>query len=375
MTQKVQHINETPKHISATSNLSSLKTLTVSVILPVHKPGPELRACLHALSAHASKVHEIILVLDGFKLSKGFLKQFTLPNHKTVWLETNKGPAFARNHGASKASGNLLFFIDSDVEIASCTIDRVLTHFQKETSCDGLIGSYDDQPEENSLISRYRNLLHHYIHQQAQEEATTFWGACGAIRKEAFDAIGGFNPSFTKPSVEDIELGYRLIHRGYSIMLNKSLLVKHHKKWTLFNMARTDIFLRARPWTRLLYHYEKLGVNDLNISYKERLSVILLTIGILSLILSLKWSFLMVVGLTSLFSLILVKKNIYQFFSRHFKWYQMPGVVLLHWVYLICALVGFILGTIDRFSSLKKTKSRINSDDSTCKDKRLVLNE
>jgi hypothetical protein len=49
-----------------------------------------------------------------------------------------------------------------------------------------LIGSYDDAPGANNFLSQYKNLFHHYTHQTGSEEASTFWGACGAIRRDVF---------------------------------------------------------------------------------------------------------------------------------------------------------------------------------------------
>ena len=66
------------------------------------------------------------------------------------------------------------------------------------------------------LVSQYRNLLHHFVHQQGEFEGDirpvrTFWTGCGMIRREVFLAFGGFDPRlYPRPAIEDIELGYRL---------------------------------------------------------------------------------------------------------------------------------------------------------------------
>ena len=56
-----------------------------------------------------------------------------------------------------------------------------------------MFGSYDDTPEAPDFISQYRNLLHHYTHQRAKREAKTFWTGCGAVRKEVFSELKGFD--------------------------------------------------------------------------------------------------------------------------------------------------------------------------------------
>lgn len=350
--------------------------ISLSVIIPVHSKGLKLERCLKSLEDHGKGVFEVILVLDGISIENDFFNQFNLPALRVERLPQNCGPACARNHGAGIASGNLLFFIDSDVSILPDTIDRLTAYFRKSGAPDALIGSYDDAPSEKALVSRFRNLLHHHTHQQGSANATTFWGACGVIKKEVFKAAGGFDTSFDKPSVEDIALGYQLIQQGFSIKLDKALQVKHLKKWTLSNMVKTDVFLRARPWTQLLHQYQKLGVNDLNINYHERAAVLLLTLATLSLILSVSFGFLLLLSLVSFLALFLVKMKTYMFFSRHFRWFQLPTIMFFHWVYLGSALAGFIIATAARFFSFGRVdRASTSSGADVYKKEPLVLNE
>ena len=65
-----------------------------------------------------------------------------------------------------------------------------------------------------------------------------------AIRKNIFKEFEGFNQKrYNKHSIEDIELGYRICERGYQILLDKRLQVKHLKRWEFAQMISTDIFL------------------------------------------------------------------------------------------------------------------------------------
>ena len=64
-----------------------------------------------------------------------------------------------------------------------------------------LFGSYDDEPAETNLLSQYKNLLHHYVHQTSQEDAFSFWTGCGAIRRDIFMEMGGFNETYLLPSI------------------------------------------------------------------------------------------------------------------------------------------------------------------------------
>ena len=84
------------------------------------------------------------------------------------------------------------------------------------------------------MVSQYRNLLHHFVHQEGNPEASTFWAGCGAVRRAAFDAVAGYDEArFRRPSIEDIELGYRLRRAGYRIRLDRDLQCTHLKRWRL----------------------------------------------------------------------------------------------------------------------------------------------
>lgn len=185
---------------------------------------------------------EIILVDDASTdNSLAIAKRFEV---KVMSLEKNSGPASARNRGAKEASGDVLFFIDSDVVVESDSVEKVRRIFTENKTIAAIFGSYDDAPAEKNFLSQYRNLLHHYFHQQNPAQAETFWAGCGAIRKKIFLSVGGFDTErFLRPQIEDIELGYRLRENDYRILLVKDLQVKHLKRWTFDKMLKTDFLI------------------------------------------------------------------------------------------------------------------------------------
>lgn len=330
---------------------------SLSVVIAAHVLDGNLTKCLKSVEFYfLESIEEVILVLDGVRRSDEFFKAFNLPGLKVLELESSHGPAYARNFGAHHAKSNVLFFIDSDIEVKKDTFEKVINHFGIENSEEAIIGSYDDSPEDQALISKYRNLLHHFTHQHASEKAMTFWGACGAIRKEVFLLVGGFDESFTKPSVEDIDLGYRLVQKGFAIRLYKELQVKHLKRWTFILMVKTDVFQRAKPWAELLFQYKKWGTKDLNVNNSERLAVFLLGLGVSSLIAAFFLPVLAFIGCISLISLLLVKRKTYAFFSKYFS-VRLPLILLLYWMYLLSGAVGLVLGAVSYALNYKrKTK-------------------
>lgn len=183
------------------------------------------------------------------------------------------GPAAARNLAAARSEADVLVFVDSDVEVHADALREIEQRFALDPELTALFGAYDDDPSHPGLTSRYRNLLHHHVHSEAAGEAETFWAGLGAVRREAFDAVEGFDAErFPGPSVEDIELGMRLRARGAKIILDPAIRGRHLKGWTPLKMLSTDFARRGIPWTRLLLRQGGEST-ALNLSWRRRVAV------------------------------------------------------------------------------------------------------
>lgn len=264
-------------HSASTKESSSANaSLTCSVIIPVWRGSANFAKCLSSVLAAIQKGDEIIVVADGE--GDGSWRAAEQIGVRLFKLADRGGPSRARNAGAEASQSDILFFIDADVIIPPDSVERIRTIFETEKELAALIGSYDEEPSEANFYSQYKNLFHHYVHQHSRSEASTFWGACGAIRREIFLETGGFDPSYERPSIEDIELGYRLKAASHKIRLLPDLQVKHLKRWNAYSLIRSDVLNRATPWTELIWDRfvrRRLAVlNDLNLSLHYRLSLI-----------------------------------------------------------------------------------------------------
>jgi len=316
---------------------------SVSVIVPVHDGGQNFARCLSSLEKLNPAPAEIIVVADGD--GDGSRDVAERSGARVLKRDTPGGPALARNLGAGIAGGDILLFVDADVTVSPDAVKRVEEVFQREPELAALFGSYDDEPAVDTFVSQYRNLLHHYVHQTGEEEASTFWGACGAIRREVFEEMGGYDDGYGEPSIEDIELGYRLRHAGYRIRLLKELKVKHLKHWTLISMLKTDFFCRALPWTRLILREGEM-LNDLNLRTSHRLSVILV-FGLAAALAAALWKGIFILpGLVFASALLWINRDLYRFFARKKGYWFATRAVLLHWLYYCYSGVAFGVGLI-----------------------------
>jgi GT2 family glycosyltransferase len=244
----------------------------VSVVIPAFDAARYLEQSLSDLQRSSVRPLECIVVDDGSTDDTAEVAA----RHGARVLSTGGryGPAAARNLGAREAIGEILFFIDADVCVHTNTVRRVADSFADDPELDALVGSYDDTPGAPDFLSQYKNLMHCYTHQTARRTASTFWSGCGAVRRSVFVEHAGFDTGYGRPAIEDIELGYRMRHAGRKIVLDRDLLVKHLKRWTFWNLVKTDILDRGVPWTELILREGNMP-NDLNVQLSQRVSVAL----------------------------------------------------------------------------------------------------
>jgi glycosyltransferase involved in cell wall biosynthesis len=312
----------------------------LSIVVPVHNGGRQLASCLQALQA--SSYHDLeLLVVDDCSSDDS---PEIVHAHGASYLRTPRrlGPAGARNLGVTAARGNILVFVDADVQVPREALAIIAEDFERDPQLQAVFGSYDQEPSAPGFFSHYKNLFHHYIHQTSSENAATFWAGCGAIRRDVFEKIGGFQAErYARPAIEDIELGLRLVRHGHKILLDKRLQVKHLKHWTLLGMIKSDIRDRAVPWSELILELGEMP-RDLNLTYSARFSVAgaLLLLPLILLLLRSGHSargLMMLRSSVLLLALLLLALNcrVYRFFWKQRGFAFAVAAVLTHWLYYI----------------------------------------
>jgi glycosyltransferase involved in cell wall biosynthesis len=329
----------------------------VSVIIPAFNAALHLSRCLDGLCQSEYGDFEVLVVDDG---STDDQRQIAERFHARYFrFPASIGPGGARNFGVTQAVGTILVFVDADVVLPPDALGIVVEEMERDPDLAAVFGSYDTNPAWRDFLSQYKNLMHHFVHQNSSESAVTFWAGCGAIRKNTFEEFGGFNAEkYRRPSIEDIDLGLRLARAGRKIRLVKRLQVKHLKRWTLRGLLRADIFYRAVPWTKLILETRDLP-RDLNLTWPARVSSLLVALLVLSLILMPFATSGLTGRITPLhlgsfmgaFVLILLALNrkAYIIFARQRGWWFAARAVLAHWFYFLYSGVAFGLVTAAHF--------------------------
>jgi len=322
-----------------------MKTPLISILIPVRDDLNNLKACLESLSRETLESTEVLVCDDGSRdpLSSELLDRI-IPGIRLFRI-SGSGPAGARNHLSQKARGEYLFFVDADTEFSGDTLRQARKIITEHPGLEAFIGSYDDSPGVQTIVSSYKNLSHHYVHHRAAGKVSTFWTGCGIVKRKKFLEFNGFNEHYLRPSIEDIELGMRMAFRGTEILLFPELQVKHNKAWTLAGWLKTDLLLRGVPWVRLMAT-RKQWLPQLNFTLSHRISAI---ISILILILPALAVFLPVFWIiwTSLVAgFILLNLGFFSFLSRKAGFWKSLPMIPLHLLYYLTASLALALGLL-----------------------------
>ncbi len=331
--------------------------MTVAVVIPVYNGGAAFEQCIASVLAANPAPDEIIVVDDGSTDKSCEIAR--REGIRLIHTGRQQGPAVARNLGVQSAKSDWIFFIDADVTITPKTVDILKSKIANDQTIDALIGSYDNSPGAPNLLSQYKNLLHHYTHQQSSAEGFTFWGACGAIRRNVFLEQGGFDESYLLPSIEDIELGYRLNAANYKIAVYHDLQVKHLKRWDSASLLRTDVFQRAIPWSKLLLKYGQMK-NSLNLSHWCRARVAVSGLIVLFATLGIVWPGMLWVATGLMVTLLILDFPVLNWFRRERGLLFALRIIPWHWFSHFYSGVAFAVVLADQ--QLMKLNGKILSD-------------
>ncbi|HEU4721090.1 MAG TPA: glycosyltransferase [Gemmatimonadaceae bacterium] len=326
----------------------------LSVIVPVKNGHTVLPRMLDALqrSELPRESWELIVVDDGSRDDTVSIAS----EHADLVIrlpEPSRGPGYARNRGVERARGDCVVFLDADVVVRPDTLSRIAATMSTRTDVAALFGAYCDEPEAAGVVSKYRNLLHHYTHAQEPGEAQTFWAGCGCVRRDVFIAVGMYDEwRFSRPQIEDVELGYRMSAHGHRILLQPEIQVTHLKRWTFRGMLKADFMDRGVPWARLLAEQRALlgpaasRAKSLSLRAKEKTNTFLVCLAFLLLAMSMRPKDHLLAGLGGACLLLVVLRGLplYAFFFRKRGLvFALCGIVL-HVIYYLTAAVSVAWG-------------------------------
>lgn len=269
----------------------------LSVIIPTHNNQNTITDLL--ISLHTSEFRhfeniEVVVVDDAStdKTRNTVRKLEEKLKYKLILypMRKNVGPAKARNYGVNKAKGRYILFLDSDVILAKSTL-RYAYEMAKEGKVKAFTGIWHYEQKTKKFFPNFkamRNWVYWFIEREKYARYYLFSTRIAGIEKKLFLKIGGFDETFPEPTVEDIELTYR-IEKYTKIKFSPELLVYHEFEdfWPL----AIKYFKRSRDWVKL--YQKRLRFDPITTSKKEAFKAVLCAFLVMFLLLEfIHWIFL-----------------------------------------------------------------------------------
>jgi rSAM/selenodomain-associated transferase 2/rSAM/selenodomain-associated transferase 1 len=181
----------------------------VSVVIPVLDEAARLRALLPQLLGMRG-IAEVIVADGGSRDASAEIAQ-RYPEVK--WVDAPRGRGPQQNAGARAASGEVLLFLHADVRLPDDAAAHVRRALDDRRVVAGAFRTWTvrDEVDERAARSRIPGALLHLADLRSRYTGLPYGDQAIFVRREAFDAVGGFPE---QPLFEDLELSRRLRRIG-----------------------------------------------------------------------------------------------------------------------------------------------------------------
>lgn len=225
-------INDYPPH------LYILIFSMISIIIPVYNRRRDLEKCLSSIRGQHFEGYEIIVVDDN---SSERLDDLLDDGDTCIRNNINLGPAYSRNLASLRAKGEILLFLDSDVELLAESLGRVEAFLSqhRDIGCLGGSGPPDtDGGDVRYIKTKYYNKSGRNDSVQCTElsfmevdiiECDHIESAFMAVPKFIFKELGGFDPYWFYMG-EDREFCIRVKRAGYRVVACWETRAIHYEK-------------------------------------------------------------------------------------------------------------------------------------------------
>lgn len=160
----------------------------ISVIIPSYNSGRTIKSCLESLIKQSLE-SEIVVIDDGSKdNTKSLVHSF--PKVKLL-TQTHQGPGMARNLGTRHAKGEILVFVDSDMEFDQ--------NFLKDLTKPIITAEAKGSWSGNESVINWDNLWARFWNYNQNRFTSRMTGSRGqrrvfrAILKSEFNRVNGFD--------------------------------------------------------------------------------------------------------------------------------------------------------------------------------------
>ncbi|MEM2999769.1 MAG: glycosyltransferase family 2 protein [Candidatus Bathyarchaeia archaeon] len=224
----------------------------ISVFIPVYKESQQLPNILEKLvSQDVSK--EIFVSIDEPETQ--FLEKIqSFTDVKFIINKKRIGKANALNNSVKLSSGKVLLFLDADVELPDdpSFLKKIIDEMRHTDILD-----IKKRVIRNSFLSKmtyyeyFTFNISAWIASEALHKCPATNGAAFAIRRETFDAVGGFS----NVVAEDLDIATRAFLKGYAFAYTKEVEVQNvvHSSWRKWFKQRRRWAIGQALWLKGCY--------------------------------------------------------------------------------------------------------------------------
>lgn len=192
----------------------------ITFVVPVRNDATRLRRCLDSIKRNSIEagVIDIVVVDNG---SSDGSPDVARAAGARVLVVPRVRVSELRNRGAFSSPADVLAFVDADHEICADWVEHALNSLRDLSV--GAVGALCHPPADGTWVQRSYDLLRTH----APEVRETEWLGAGnmAVRRTAFDSVGGFDASLE--ASEDVALCQSLRRAGYRLLANERLVNVH----------------------------------------------------------------------------------------------------------------------------------------------------
>jgi len=198
----------------------------VSVIVCTYNGARTLEQCLRSLCALDYPNYEVIVVNDGSTdNSTAILGRF--PEIR-VLRQANLGLSMARNVGLRAARGSIIAYTDDDCFADSNWLTHLVYQFQRSDAA--AVGGPNLSPDDGWWAACVAACPGQPMHVLESDQVAEHIPGCNmAFRREALEAINGFDPQYRRAG-DDVDVCWRLQQAGYWIAFAPGAFVWHHRR-------------------------------------------------------------------------------------------------------------------------------------------------
>lgn len=257
--------------------------ISVSVVIPTFNAHERLSLLLESLENQSVRNFEVIVVDDGStdetrKIVRQTMRRFSVPL-RYYYLDNTDifGAGIARNCGGKHARGDVLLFLDQDCVAEHDLVKKHIVHHKTKDIVLGYYAGYGDEEKyydfaklkkcirQRKTIPVMKDFRDRLFRSATRDDAwKCFVSAHFSIKRSLFK-IFNFDEKFIQWGGQDVDLGYRLIKKGYTIYFAKDCVAYNSWKGRRFTKQKAIELSKS-----LIYTYKKYKTAEIKRYCLER---------------------------------------------------------------------------------------------------------